>query len=48
LAFHSAVETREQTEWSLMPDNISAGLTRQDIADLLAYLQGSSHTGAKP
>jgi putative heme-binding domain-containing protein len=35
----SAVENMEQTDWSLMPDNIGAGLTRQDIADLLAYLR---------
>lgn len=35
----------EQTQWSLMPDNTAAGLTRQDVADLVQYIQagGDKH-----
>jgi len=30
------------TDWSLMPDNSAAGLTRQDVADLVAFIQNSA------
>lgn len=38
----SAVENISQPSWSLMPDNMGAGLTGQDIADLAASLLGAS------
>ena len=37
----SAIQYKSQPEWSLMPDNTAAGLTRQDVADLLHYIQGN-------
>jgi hypothetical protein len=37
-----AVVSVEQPKWSLMPDNIAAGLTGQDVADLIAFIREAS------
>jgi putative heme-binding domain-containing protein len=34
-----AVGLLEQPDWSLMPDNTVAGLTRQDVADLIQFIR---------
>jgi putative heme-binding domain-containing protein len=38
---HRGVRT---TDWSLMPDNTAAGLTRQDVADLVEFVRNSTAT----
>ncbi|MCU0772557.1 MAG: hypothetical protein MUE94_12440 [Verrucomicrobia bacterium] len=37
--WRGALASVEQTGWSLMPDNTAAGLTRQDVADLLQFIR---------